>query len=231
MNEKPEIINIGKWVFRAKEAPKTSISKVMLLLHGHLGNENVMWVLTNPLPDSYTFIAPRAPLHMGEDQYSWHEIQKRWPDLEIYRDFIQDFLTQVDNWLLERHINAPKLDIMGFSQGAVVAYAMALLFPERIGKIAALAGFIPRNWKSQISPENLKARKVYIAHGTKDNTIPIEKAHEAVSWLKMNGADVTFCESDVDHKLSPNCYRGLGEFFKLNGSASADDGDHSQKQP
>lgn len=225
--DEPKLIKIDDWVFRVKEGQSTKQIKLMLLLHGYLGNENVMWILTNPLPASYTFLAPRAPLQMGENQFSWHKLGMRWPDLDIYQQLIADLLHRIDSWSAKMNIPSPKLDIMGFSQGAVVAYAMALLYPERIGRIAALAGFIPWSWKSHLQPEVLKDRKFFVAHGTRDLTVPIIRAHQAVSWLKKSGADVTFCESDIEHKLSADCFKGLGKFFTDNGLSPADESDDS----
>ncbi len=39
-------------------------------------------------------------------------------------------------------MNIKQFDVMGFSQGAVMAYALSFLFPEG-NKVAALAGFVP----------------------------------------------------------------------------------------
>ena len=225
----PKLIEVDEWVFRVRKAPGEGSNRLMLLLHGYLGNENVMWVLAQPLSASYTMLAPRAPLKMGDNQYSWHKLGMRWPSLDFYQRLTQDLLNHVDTWLKDNHINETTLDLMGFSQGAAIAYAMALLHPERIGKIAALAGFIPISWKKHLNPSKLTNRKFFIAHGTRDLTVPISRAHQAVSWLKENGADVTFCESDIDHKLSATCFKGLEKFFDTNGSATADEGDHRQE--
>ena len=216
MNEKqqPEKIEINRWPFRVQYPKNTSAdNRVMLLLHGHLGNENVMWILAKPLPKNYYLLAPRAPLKTGENQFSWHEITPQWPDIQTYRDLAEQLISRVDDWVKEQAIKINRYDIMGFSQGAVMAYALAILFPERIGKVAALAGFIPQNWQESLDLKSVKERDFFIAHGTQDDIIPIKKAHQAAVVLEENGAQVTFCEAEIGHKLSANCFNGLGEFF------------------
>jgi len=213
-NSEPERIDIQGWPFRVKMPPQiTADSPVLLLLHGHLGNENVMWILVKPLPDDFIILSPRAPIQTGPEQFSWHEISTHWPDIRAYQHLAEELLSRVDQWMKENQINVNFYDVMGFSQGAVLAYSLALLFPDRIGKVAALAGFIPRSWQQALNPENLSGKEFFIAHGVQDNIVPIKQAQQAAEWLGKRDAEVTFCQADIGHKLSADCYKGLGEFF------------------
>jgi predicted esterase len=60
----------------------------------------------------------------------------------------------------------------------------------------------------------LVEKPFFVAHGTKDELIPLERAVQAVEQLNAAGAQVTFCEAEVGHKLSADCLRGLETFFK-----------------
>jgi len=214
-NNTPEKIKINDWTFRIKQpSVDKDQGKVLLLLHGHLGNENAMWILTDPLPETYTMLAPRAPVQTGDEQYSWHEIGPQWPAIEKYQTLTDALLSRVDHWIEDNDLDVDQYDVMGFSQGAVMAYALALLHPGKIGKIAALAGFIPQAWQSEFDPRSLSGKSFFIAHGTQDKMVPIKKGRQAAAWIEENGADVTFCEAEVGHKLSANCFKGLGEFFQ-----------------
>lgn len=213
-SQQPVKIEINGWHFRVKEPSEiTQNTRVMLLLHGYQGNENVMWVLTKPLPDDYVLIAPRAPIKTGENQFVWHEIAPQWPKIQTYQPVIDHMLSSIDQWLEAEKFHLRKFDLMGFSQGAVLAYALTFLKPDRICRVAALAGFIPHDWQDPIKRSILKGRQFFIAHGTRDDIIPINKGRHAADWLEENGAQVTFCTADIGHKLSANCFSGLGEFF------------------
>ena len=212
---RPHKLLIDDWTFRIKEPSKNDDPKrLMLLLHGHLGNEKSMWILTNRLPETYTFIAPRAPVNMGENQYSWHKITPQWPDLDHYHDLAEELLKHVKSWCHDNNIECNQFDVMGFSQGAVMAYALAFLYPKKIGKVAALASFLPEVWKPDIKPNSVRNKSIFIAHGTEDDIIPIQKALNAAKWLEENGANITFCKADIGHKLGADCFKGLGKFFE-----------------
>ena len=189
--------------------------RIMLLLHGHLGNEKVMWVLTNPIPDTYTMLAPRAPVQTEPNQYSWHAITPQWPDLDTYQSLADVLIKQTQDWAEANNRPVEQIDVMGFSQGAVLALAMGILFPEKIGRTAILAGFLPRTWMANLPDVSsaLTKKPFFIAHGTQDEVAPIAKAQRAADWLKEKGAEVTFCAADTGHKLSANCFNSLGEFF------------------
>jgi len=215
-NNQPQMITIDDMTFRVRvpEEPDTA-DRLLVLLHGHLGNENVMWILTKTIPKSYMMLSPRAPVRLGPDQYSWHAIEPQWPGLDHYQALSEDLLKRVDHWVEDHQITVKRYDIMGFSQGAVLAYALSILHPEKIGKVAALAGFLPRSWKETLANNDLQlgGKSFFIAHGIKDDIIPISEARKSAEWLSEKGAEVTFCEADIGHKLSADCFNGLGEFF------------------
>ena len=131
-NDLPKKVEINNWTFRIRQpATENDYPRVLLLLHGHLGNENAMWILTKPLPKSYVMLAPRAPINTGPDQYSWHKIGPQWPDIEVYRDITNQLLSRVNSWVDNNQLDVAQYDLMGFSQGAVLAYALALLHPKK----------------------------------------------------------------------------------------------------
>ena len=213
--EQPQKLIINDWPFRVliPDIPNKP-KRLLLLLHGHLGNENVMWVLTKPIPKDYILLAPRAPVQLGSDQYSWHKIEPQWPGKATYQPLVESLINHVDQWVQEQGLEVPRYDLMGFSQGAVMALALAILKPEKIGRVAALAGFLPQTWKNAFPLQNMAGKAVFIAHGSRDEVIPIEKARQAAALLKQNGAQVTFCEAETGHKLSAHCFNDLGTFFR-----------------
>ncbi|QRN83604.1 dienelactone hydrolase family protein [Chloroflexota bacterium] len=226
----PKEILIGNWPFKVSvpQQVPTSETRLLLLLHGHLGNENVMWILTKPIPKAFIMLAPRAPVQLGPNQYSWHAIGSQWPDLEnTYRALGSQLLSRVDQWIDHNKLKITKFDVMGFSQGAVMAYALSFLFPERVNKVAALAGFVPYVWQSKLKDQTLAGRSYFISNGTEDEIVPIHKAHQSIEWLKEKGAQVTYCEGHTGHKLSAGCFKGLGDYFRL---PPTDESNHNQEE-
>jgi predicted esterase len=46
-----------------------------------------------------------------------------------------------------------------------------------------------------------------------DEMVNVQIARRSVELLKQAGADVTYCEDEVGHKLSAGCQRALETFF------------------
>lgn len=224
-------ITIENWPFKVHipEPADGQLKKVLLLLHGHLGDENVMWIFAKPLPRDIIMLAPRAPLQLGPGQYSWHAITPQWPTLKTtYAGLAADLLSRVEMWTRQNNLSVSQFDVMGFSQGALMAYALSFLHPEKIGKVAALAGFIPRTWQAELGDLDLAGKPYFLANGTEDEVVPVEQARQTVKWLKEKGAQVTYCEGQTGHKLSAGCFKDLGSYFR---SPPTDQGDHDQEDP
>jgi phospholipase/carboxylesterase len=59
----------------------------------------------------------------------------------------------------------------------------------------------------------LEGKPFFVTHGTKDEMVPIERARASIEILERAGAQVTYCEDNVGHKVSATCLRSLKEFF------------------
>ncbi len=191
------------------EGPERSI----LLLHGWTGDEKVMWIFTRNLPGNYWLFAPRAPIPADEGGYGWIPHEGGWPELADFRGIAEALLDAFRHWAGRVHAPREPFDVMGFSQGAAMAYALAAYYPHQINRLVALAGFLPPDDPMPGRYSALNGKKIYIAHGVKDETVPVEFAQQAVRTLQSVGAQVTYCESDVGHKLSADCLRGLEKFL------------------
>jgi phospholipase/carboxylesterase len=190
----------------------------MLLIHGLTGDENSMWVFARNLSPGYWMVAPRAPHASAMEQggYSWHPrangAEDR-PSLEQLRAPAKSLIRLVDDYSASVGMEAPAFDVMGFSQGAAMCSVLAVLDPERIRKVAILAGFVPSGLEELVSRRPLERKPFFVAHGTKDEMVTVERARASVEILEGAGAQVTYCEDNVGHKVSVNCLRALKEFF------------------
>ena len=209
-----------EWVFRIK-IPQGKPQQLILLLHGWTGDENSMWIFTSRLPEDAVLLAARGIFRTPVGGYSWqtHESGK-WPqliDFEPTIDALEEFLVPGNfrDYALNEDLFS-KIKIVGFSQGAALAFAYGLVAPEKIASIAGLSGFVPGGVTDIVQSRPLINKFIFLAHGTRDELVPIERARSAVSLLQLAGAEVTYCEDDVGHKLSASCFRGMEMFFKNN---------------
>jgi phospholipase/carboxylesterase len=207
-------IVIDHWVMRLHRPDGAGPFPVLLLLHGWTGDEDSMWVFTPRLPKNALIIAPRGLYKTRDVGYGWHpELSKPWP-------WVEDFCPSVEKLLLaisDRNFpdgDFSNLHLLGFSQGAALAFSMAIMVPERIASLAGLSGFLPDGASAWLGSERVKGLPIFIAHGSEDDRVPIDKARMSVGLLEKAGAKVTYCEDNVGHKLSAKCFRGLEAFYQ-----------------
>jgi phospholipase/carboxylesterase len=212
-----QAVELGGWQLKVSLPDGGGPHSMALLVHGWTGDENSMWVFANRLPGNVALVAPRAlyaSTHPKYGGYSWvAEQSEEWSSLDDFRPAV----TALDGLLglLEDTypVDVSRFDLMGFSQGAVLCYAYTLLNPGRVARLAGLAGFLPDRFENAATGRPLDGLPVFIAHGTKDETVPVERARRAAGVLRGAGAAVEYCESEVGHKLGSNCFKLLKEFF------------------
>ena len=110
-------------------------------------------------------------------------------------------------------LDASQFDVIGFSQGAALTNAIALLYPERVRRAGVLSGFLPAESEFSIEKRPLNGKPIFVAHGTLDEMVKIEYARQSVEMLERAGASVTFYEDEVGHKLGANGLHELEEYF------------------
>ena len=210
------LLNFENWTLRIRESSDPNC-RLMLLVHGLTGDENSMWVFGRNMPSRYWLVAPRAPYPVESGGYSWRssfdaaEFGK--PTLEQLRVGAEALIRMVDQYAAMVRINADVFDVMGFSQGGAICNVLTFLFPQRVRKTAILAGFVPSGLQGLVPKRPLEGKPFFIAHGTKDEMVRIDRARESITLLEEAGAQVTYCEDNVGHKVSATCMRALAAFF------------------
>jgi len=208
---------------------------VLFLLHGWTGDENVMWIIASRLPANYLMISPRGLYKSPMGGYAWHKHRSSyWPTVEEFRPAVETLVDLVqtgkdlqgavtdddkENGYYSDAIarsDFSAVSLVGFSQGAALAYSFALFHPERIHLLGGLAGFMPEMVEGLVARQLLGGKKVFITHGIQDEVVPVEKARRSVELMQRAGSDVTYCEQDAGHKLSASCFRALESFFAAN---------------
>ncbi|HSL45319.1 MAG TPA: hypothetical protein VK897_17930 [Anaerolineales bacterium] len=220
------LTTFNDWTLRVREATQNP-ARLLILIHGLTGDENSMWVFARDMPENYWIVAPQAPhlSQMEQGGYSWRPAQgetEDLPSLEQLRPAAEALIRFVDDYAGSVGLDASTFDVMGFSQGAAMSSLLAFLYPERIRKVGLLAGFVPGGLDGLLSQRPLQGKPFFVAHGTRDETVPIERARSSVEILERAGAEVTFCEDNVGHKVSVTCLRALKKFLTNTRSSPVD---------
>lgn len=175
-----------------------------------------MWVFGRDLPLHYWIVAPRAPYAGDPSGYSWRPAQfenMNQLNLDLLRDSAEALIHLVDEYSASAKVDSIVFDVMGFSQGGAMSSLLAFLYPQRVRKVGILAGFVPSGLEELVSQRPLEGKPFFVAHGTRDEMVSIDRARASIEILEQAGAQVTYCEDEVGHKVSVTCLRSLKKFF------------------
>ncbi len=187
------------------------------MLHGWTGNENSMWFFAERMSASCAVLLPRAPYPVPEGGYSWREVTPgSWgfPSLEDLRPGAELLMKFLDEWQSVSGLDVSSFDAAGFSQGAALAYTLGVLYPQRVNRLAVLAGFLPAGAEARLAA--LTGKEIFISHGRADDLVPVERARQADRLLSEAGCRVHYCETEGGHKVGRGCLKGLEFFFAAN---------------
>jgi phospholipase/carboxylesterase len=182
---------------------------LLLLLHGYGSNEEDLFSFANELPEEYYVIAARAPFDMMYGSYAWYAInfdadENKFSDIDqarASRDIIANF---IDELIAEYPIDAENVTLIGFSQGCILSYAVALSYPEKVQRIVAMSGYFnPEIAVDDYTENDFSKLKIFASHGTVDQVIPVEWARKSIPLLQVLGIDIVFREYMVGHGVAP----------------------------
>ena len=192
--------------------PKTITKnrKTIILLHGLGGNENDLFAFTNQFPEEYLIISVRAPFKQSTNSYAWFEVQLykyrreiNFEQAEKSRLIIKQFINQI----VERYnADSSNITILGFSQGAVMAYSVGLTAPEKVKNIAVFGGRILDEIKPLQSTnlESIKHLNILISHGSYDEMMPFNYALQAYKYLNSLECEIELKIYPTTHTISSN---------------------------
>lgn len=196
---------------RVPPGPPDSRWPAVVMVHGWLGNENVMSIFERTVPPGIAVISPRAPLEVGPDGYGWYTRD------EDPQSFMQGLaaLAGFVRALPEAYpVQTDHIVLMGFSQGAAMCCSLLLSEPALVSAVAGLAGFLPERAAQWVAPGRLTSKEALILAGTEDATVPVALARDAAEALRLAGATVDLREYPVGHKLNADGMRDLREWLK-----------------
>ena len=191
---------------------------VLFLLHGYGSHEEDLFSFANYLPDNYLIISLRAPLTLGFGGYAWYSIhfnenQDKWSDDTEAKLAQQIILHNIDYHLKQFKLEKEKVSLLGFSQGAILSWAVGLSQPERIDQIIALSGYVNEDIFDYANT-GLKDLRIFSSHGTQDPTLPVEWARKGIELVQHKGVNVTYREYPSGHGINPDNFSDLLEWLK-----------------
>jgi len=204
------------------QEPKIIVDKnpLLLLLHGYGSNEADLFSFASELPDEYYVISARAPYDLQYGSYAWYAInfdadQNKFSDHDqaiLSRDLVVKFIEELKS---KFPIDSSNITLIGFSQGSILSYSIALSYPNIVNRVGALSGYL----NLDITIDNYQKNdfsdlKIFTSHGTVDQVIPIEWARKTDPILKSLGINSNYKEYPIGHGVSPQNFFDLKDWLQ-----------------
>jgi phospholipase/carboxylesterase len=174
----------------------------LLLLHGRGVDEQDLLGLAPALDPRLAVVSARAPYSLGAG-YHWYELLDIGrPEERSFRQALE-LLDAFSAGITARHgLNPAQLYVLGFSQGAMMAGALALTQPARFAGTVALSGYLPLHAGLALDATRQADRAWFVAHGEHDPVIPVSFGRESRDYLTAAGANLTYREYPIPHAIS-----------------------------
>ncbi|MGB0890801.1 MAG: alpha/beta hydrolase [Flavobacteriaceae bacterium] len=179
---------------------------LLILLHGYGSNEQDLFSFAEELPDELLIVSAQAPYSMGFGSYAWYAINfdamnGKFSDLVQAKESIDKIALFIDE--IKTTYNTNKTFLLGFSQGAILSYALSFNYPNKVNHVIALSGYI----NDELLPKNASDKKIttdyYISHGSVDQVLPVDWARKAPLFLNSLQLQNVYSEYPVGHGVAP----------------------------
>lgn len=191
--------------------PKIKLEKnpLLLLLHGYGSNDADLFSFATELPDEYYVVAARAPYNLQYGSYAWYAInfdadENKFSDINQAKQSRDLIVTFIDELVQNYPIDPNNITLVGFSQGSILSYAIALSYPQKVQRVVAMSGYVNADMAAENHAENdFSKLRIFASHGTVDQVIPIDWARKVKPFLDKLNIKNVYKEYPVGHGVAP----------------------------
>lgn len=194
---------------------------LLVLLHGYGSDENDLFGLRPFLPEGIAVASVAAPLAPpwpapGRSWYPIEGINGRHPD------GVTDAAEALLRWIASEAADAPRIALLGFSQGAAVSLQAMRLDAARFGAIVALSGYAAPGELPDDEDLRTSRPKVFWGRGTHDDVIPEPLIDHTSQWLPDHSDLTGRVYPGLTHSVSEDELRDVRIFLEKWRDESAD---------
>jgi phospholipase/carboxylesterase len=186
--------------------PAADPAGALVLLHGRGVDESDLYPLLDALDPGRWLLGavPRGPLQLPPGGSHWYIVERvGYPHQDTFEGTFATLTAWLEALAEETGVPWERTVIGGFSQGAVMSYALALGAGRAApAGLLAMSGFIPEveGFDLELGRPGLP---IAITHGTLDPIIGVDFARRARQRLEAAGNRLLYREAPVGHGIAP----------------------------
>lgn len=197
---------------------------LLLMLHGYGSHENDLFSMAPMLNKKCMVVSARAPIALSFGGFAWYNINfealgtSRMSDIDQAKASLEKIRQFKDEAVEVYGADPDRVWLMGFSQGCILSYALALNYPKQFSKVLALSGYILK----EIVPEKYKLEDYihldfFVSHGSMDEVLPVEWGRQATKVLEQLKISYQYREYPMGHGVNPDCFEDIKSWMKERG--------------
>jgi phospholipase/carboxylesterase len=197
-----------EYVARPPQIPPRNRPPLLLLLHGVGGNEQGLFAFASRFDPRFLVVSARAPLVTGADRYRWFDVRfatggplTEPEQAETSRRAVIQFINDL---VMAFGVDPRRVFLLGFSQGATIAYSVALSAPAKVRGAALIAGNVLAEVAPlAAAPSALRHLTLLLQHGRNDPVVPFSSGLALRDLLIELGIPLGFRAYEAAHELTP----------------------------
>lgn len=197
-----------EYVFRQPRQPETGKKPpLLLLLHGFGASEADLIDFAPHLDARFFVASARAPFKLDWGGYAWFEIRYSLQGLQTNAQQAEQsrekLLKFVDELVAKHDLDARRVYLAGFSQGAIMIYNLVLTEPEKFAGAIPMSGVLPvEHLANRVSIERLRDFPIFVSHGVNDQVLPVSMGRAARAFLEKLPVKLDYKEYPIAHNVS-----------------------------
>jgi phospholipase/carboxylesterase len=207
--------------------PPAASPPLLVLLHSFGSNEADLFGLAPQLDARFQVVSLRAPHALGGPAYAWFSLE--FTPNGIVADVAQAVAShrllgeEIRRLVAETGADPGRVYLLGFSQGAIMAAALALRSPGMTAGAVLMSGRImPEMLPEPNRSAGVPVPPIMVVHGVFDDVLPIANGRASRDLLTGMGIDLDYREYRMAHAVSAESLADVAGWLRarLDGAAS-----------
>ena len=202
--------------------PPQKASTLLIALHGVGSNEKDLISVAEEISPVSIVISLRSPIELSSNAYSWFQVQftptgpvHNWNEAKANFALLEKEILYISQ---KYEIPLSLISVMGFSQGSIMTMGLLLQSSLELGHYLCFSGRTLPEFAAYAlaNPMTKLKKKLFLAHGTHDSTLPVKFARESKSLLEKLNIDMTYKEFEGGHGLTGPIIREAKNWLQKN---------------